>query len=288
MSKGQAGLLVGVAYLAAAFAALVAGYLVRTHHPLLVAAVADLAATVVVFGFSARHRNSSVYDPYWSLAPLPIGLYFGLEAAFSPRLLIALVLVTVWSVRLTYNWWRRWKGMEDEDWRYVDIAKKTGRLYWPVSFLGIHLFPTILVYLGCLPLWAAANAGASLGPLDLLAFLVTIGAILIEAVADRQLRAHVCSEQRDQILDRGLWRYSRHPNYLGELMLWWGLFLFALAAGEGGWWIWLGPLAMTGLFLLVSIPMVEKRSLARRPAYRAYAERTPVLVPLLGRRRPRR
>jgi steroid 5-alpha reductase family enzyme len=267
------------AYALAFVAAFAVGWPIRQLHPFAVAGAADLAATIVVFLFSRIHRNSSVYDPYWSVAPLPLGIYFAARAGVvTPRTAIALVLLAVWGVRLTYNWWRRWDGLEHEDWRYVDLERKSGRFYWPVSFLGIHLFPTVLVFAGCLPLWAIATSRAPLGIADLFAVLFTTGAIAIEAIADRQLHRHATSEHRSDILASGLWKLSRHPNYLGEISLWWGILFLALSAGSRVLWIAAGAIAMTMLFLFISIPMVEKRCLERRPDYRAYAEKTSKLI----------
>lgn len=276
----RAGLRVLLAYVAAAVGAVVAGYLARDLHPWAVVAIADGVATVIVFAFSVAHDNSSFYDAYWSVAPPLIAAYFAYDATASPRFVLAVVLVTIWAARLTFNWWRRWDGLAHEDWRYVDLRAQTGRAYWLVSLLGLHGFPTVLVYFGCLPLWVVANGDAPLGPIDVAAVVVTGGAILIEAIADQQLRAHVLGGEADRILDRGLWRWSRHPNYFGELMFWWGIALFGFAAGSHAWFVYAGALGMTGLFVFVSVPMVEKRARERRgAAFAAYAARTSRLVP---------
>ncbi|MEQ8279910.1 MAG: DUF1295 domain-containing protein [Deltaproteobacteria bacterium] len=287
MTKNAGGLRVLIAYVAAIVAAVVAGWLARAMHPWWIVAIADVAGTAVIFGFSRAYDNSSFYDAYWSVAPPLIGAYFVWEAGASPRLLLALVLVTAWAVRLTFNWWRRWDGLTHEDWRYVDLRDQTGRMYWAVSWLGLHLFPTVLVYLGCLPLWAAAESEVVLGVVDAVAVVVMGGAITIEAIADRQLFAHV-AEGGGGVLDRGLWRWSRHPNYFGELALWWGVALFGVASGSREWFVFAGAVAMTGLFVFISIPMVERRSLARRgDAFRAYSARTSMLIPWPPKERDR-
>ncbi len=274
------GARVVLAYVAAALAAFVAGWFARALHPWWTVAIADGVATVVVFAFSRAHDNSSFYDAYWSVAPPLIGAYFGYVEGAPPRLLVAMVLVSVWAARLTYNWWRRWDGLTHEDWRYVDLRGQTGRLYWVVSLLGLHGFPTVLVYLGCLPLWAVARSDAPLGLLDAVAVVITAGAIAIEAIADQQLSDHVASGRADRILDDGLWGWSRHPNYFGELAFWWGIAAFAVAAGALEWSTFAGAVAMTGLFFGVSVPMVEKRSRARRgDAFRDYCARTSLLIP---------
>jgi steroid 5-alpha reductase family enzyme len=290
---------------AAAFAWIVVGYLAATAAALLVArampgarpwvtvAVADTVATVVVFAFSRAFDNSSFYDPYWSLAPMVIAPALALRAAAPgvplARQVLVTALVLAWGARLTYNWARGWGGFAHEDWRYVDLRKTTGRAYWPVSLFGLHLMPTVSVFLGCLSLFPALCTGTRpLGPLDALAALVTGGAVALEAAADEQLRAfRRTNTVPGRILDTGLWSLCRHPNYLGEVSFWWGLFLFALAADPGAWWAVVGPLWINALFVFVSIPMIDKRSRARRPAYAAHIARVPALFPRLFPRRGR-
>jgi steroid 5-alpha reductase family enzyme len=262
-------------------------------HPLWAAAIADAGATVVVFGWSLAHDNSSMYDPYWSVAPLVLAPWLVLlpeaAGAVGCRQALVLVLVYAWGLRLTFNWARGWHGMRHEDWRYVDLRRSTGRLYWPVSLLGLHLMPTVMVFLGCLPLWPALVVGtAPLCWLDGVATLVCVGAVACEAVADRQLHEFRRSGPPvGAILDRGLWGWSRHPNYFGEITLWWGLFLFGLAAAPGAWWPVVGPLAITLLFVLASIPLIERRMHARRSGWAEHCRRVSALVPWPPRRTAR-
>lgn len=279
-------LLVAAAYVMALSAALGVGFLLRDLPPLAVVAAADLAGTVVVFAWSVGCNNTSMYDPYWSVAPIPIALYL-LHAAATPeailgRQAVVVALVLTWGVRLTFNWLRRWQGLRDEDWRYVDVRTKTGRLYWPASFLGLHFMPTVAVYLGCLALYPALATGARpLGVLDVAAFAVTAAAILIETVADRQLHRFLASKPAPTaVLGSGLWAVSRHPNYFGEVLFWWGLFLFALASGPAeAWWTVIGPVAITGLFVFISVPLIDRRMLRRRPGYADRMQRVSSLVP---------
>lgn len=277
-----------IAYGVALLAGIVAGAAVGWQHPLAVAFTADVAATLVVFAFSVGFDNSSVYDPYWSVAPPIIGAYFWLvadPAASGLRQLVVFVLVACWAARLTWNWARGWRGLGHEDWRYVDLRGSTGRAYWLVSLFGLHLMPTVQVFLGCLALWPALATGTRpFGVLDLLAAAVTAGAIWIEARADRELLAfRRASPPPDAILATGVWAWSRHPNYFGEITFWWGLWLFALAADPGAWWTVIGPLSITVMFRLASLPLIETRMRARRPGFAAHQQRVPMLIP----RRPR-
>ncbi len=281
---------VTLAYLVAGGAAIGAGWLVRGSHPLWVAGLADIVGTVVIFIFARVFDNSSFYDPYWSVAPMGLVVYFALVAGdpVSARAVLIIGLVSAWGLRLTWNWARGWSGLDHEDWRYRDIRGWSGRWYWPASFLTIMLLPTVLVFGGCLALWAALAPGISqapLGVLDGVAGTIVGLAIAIEATADKQLRRFVQSRPGPEaIMDRGLWAYSRHPNYFGEVLFWWGLFGFALAAAPTRWWVVCGPLGITALFLFVSIRLIDTRMLARRPGYAAHRARVSRLVPWPPRR----
>lgn len=274
-----------MAYVAACAAAILSGYLVRHLHPLAIAAIGDVVATMVIFAFSYVYKNSSFYDPYWSLAPIALMAYWAslpeAQEADRTRQIAVAVLVAAWGLRLTYNWFRGWKGLNHEDWRYVDLQKQHGSAYWLVSFSGVHMFPTILVFLGCIPIYFALTSDLRVfGTLDIVAIIITGGAVLIEGTADQQLRRFVLSPPvPGRLLTTGLWKFSRHPNYFGELGLWWGVFVFGLAASPSTEWPIIGPVSMTFLFVLISIPMIEKRHLERKPMYHAYMQRTSFLIP---------
>jgi steroid 5-alpha reductase family enzyme len=275
-----------VAYLAALAAALVAGRLLTGRSPILVAGVGDVVATVVVFAFSVAHDNSSVYDPYWSVAPVPIALYWAAGGAGGARAGAVVLLVLAWGVRLTANQLARWEGPAHEDFRYRALRARAGRAYWPVSLVAIHLLPTGWVFLALLPVYAAVSLpGRPPGPLDALAAVVGTGAIGLEAAADLQLRSFL-RRRRDpaEVLAAGLWARVRHPNYLGEILFWWALWLFGLAAAPRWAWTAVGPLAVTLLFLRVSVPWMDRRMLAGHPSY---AERLRTAGGLLPRWRRR-
>lgn len=253
--------------------------------PLYAALVGDVAATVAVFAVSIAVRNSSVYDPYWSVAPAALAAYWladpATELGDPGRQVLVVALLWMWGVRLTWNWARGWTGLGHEDWRYVELKAKHGRLYWIVSFFGIHLFPTVLVALGCLSVWVALEGSAGLDPAAYVGFAIALGATALEAVADEQLRAwRARPDGATRPIDTGLWRYSRHPNYFGECAFWWGLAVMALGAQPTAWWVLAGPVAITLLFVFVSIPMMEARLVARRPAYAERQRTTSAFVPL--------
>jgi len=255
--------------------------------PLATLVVADLAATLVVFAFGVRWNNASVFDPFWSVAPPLMALYWiGVgDGAVALRPVVVTALVFAWAIRLTYNWAVGWSGLDHEDWRYLDLYAKAPLPKWLVSLVGIHLFPTAVVLLGSLALIPAlARGGNAFGWLDCVALVVTGGAILLETTADEQMRRFARTKQPGDLMCEGLWARSRHPNYCGELLFWWGLFLFGLAADGSYWWTILGPLAMTAMFQFASVPMLDERSLARRAAYAEYMRHVNALVPSLRKR----
>lgn len=289
-SLGRDVALCALAYGVAALVALAVGYAVSEQHPLFVVAIADGAATLVIFAFSTAFHNSSFYDPYWSVAPVVIAVYLaavptavGVDIV---RQLLAVSLMIWWSVRLTYNWLRRWDGLEHEDWRYTDFRNQYGSRYWLIDLSGIHVFPTVMVFLGCLPLYPVLSSGTRVfNALDILAAAVTAAAITIETIADQQLwRFLDAAHEPGAILSSGLWAYSRHPNYFGEILFWWGLFLFGLAADPSYWWTVVGAVAMVLMFVFASVPMIDRRSLARRPGYAEHMAKVSAIVPWLPRR----
>ena len=281
-------LLVALAYILAFFAAIMTGNSFRHLHPVYIILAADVAGTLVIYLFGRVFRNASFYDPYWSVAPPIIALFlvYGFSSgAVGLRQTIAVTLVFVWALRLTTNWVRGWRGIKHEDWRYVDFRNKSGSWFWLVDLIGIEMMPTIFVFLGCLSLYPALAAGNQrFGILDILAIVITAGAILLEFVSDEQLKSFVKQDPpKGSIMSSGLWAYSRHPNYLGEVSFWWGLFFFGLAANDGYWLTIIGPVTITILFTTISIPMMEKRLLSSRPGYTAHQKRVPPLLPWFPR-----
>ncbi|KAG8463310.1 hypothetical protein KFE25_004821 [Diacronema lutheri] len=281
----------------------------RGGHPVAVALAADGFATLVVFAFSLEHGNTSLYDPYWHLAP-PVILAYWLYARVSvgpmrasawARCVAMSAVLGCWCLRLTYNWLRGWRGLEHEDWRYVKLRRAVRARGWPdaaywfgLSLVGYHLVPTAVVFFAMLPM-AVAVAGCSAPPaaggaLDALALVVGLGSVAVQAIADEQLRAYrraraaSPNDARFQsgVIDTGLWRYSRHPNYAGEIGHWSSFVLFALGAGAGrecalalaGW------LPMVALFAFVSVPLMEAEQAAAKPAYRSYQREVSMLLPL--------
>ena len=246
--------------------------------------IADLIATVAIFIASRIHRSSSFYDPYWSVIPPLLVLAWWIEVGTpltdGRGLLLAFVML-VWAIRLTGNWVYAFPGLPHEDWRYPLLREQAGRAELLVDFFAIHAIPTLQVFLGTVPAYVVlTRTGRPLGWLDAVAVLVGLGAVALSFFADLQMYRFARVRQPGQAMDQGLWAWSRHPNYFGELSFWVSMALFGLAAApDTWWWIFAGTLAMYLMFQLASIPMMEKRSLERRPSYQEVIDRVPRLVP---------
>jgi len=283
--RKESFLVVIVAYILAMGLPIIMLPYLNEYHTLVRIGILDFFATVIIFIFSYRLDNSSMYDPYWSVIPIPIVAYFMMESPEGNfiRQLMIVFLVTFWGIRLTFNWVRGWPGLHHQDWRYVDLQKKNGKAYWLVSFTGIHLFPTILVFMGLIPTYFGMKLADPLNFIDYLAFIIAFGAVLIELISDEQLRRFrkEANLQSESIMNRGLWAYSRHPNYFGEVSFWVGLFIFGLNLDMPSYlWVGIGALSMILLFVFISIPMMDQRSLEKRPEYGEYMKRVSSLVPL--------
>ncbi len=277
------------AYLAALAVAVIVFTLLPQWHLAWKILVADLAATLVIFGFSRSSGNSSYYDPYWSVQPMVIaaGLYLLCRAGEQEgiRAEITLGLVFIYGLRLTYNFLRTWPGLSHQDWRYDDLAKQHKKSYWWVSFSGIHMLPTILVYAGCVGMIAIfTDPIKGLGWIDLAGiFLMAVG-ITLEHIADQQLYDfRQAGTSGKALLDKGVWAYMRHPNYLGEILVWWGLYLLAIGANPSYWWTIVGPISIHLLFVFISIPMKDTRMLQSRPSYAKRMMDVPALWPKIQR-----
>lgn len=250
--------------------------------------IADLLATLVVFVFSRVYRNSSFYDAYWSVIPPLLFGYWWWQGPLGPDSLrgwLMAVVIGYWAVRLTGNWVYGFPGLHHEDWRYPLLREGAGRFEFLADLFGIHLFPTLQVFAGMLPVYVAMTTpGAGVTWLVWLAFAVGMASVTLELAADTQMHRFVARSRRagdsGAVMDQGLWAWSRHPNYLGEIGFWFALALFGLAASPGDWWwLFVGVAVMVAMFLGASIPMMEKRSLERRPQYQVVIDKVPRLLP---------
>ena len=244
---------------------------------------AHSVATFGIYITSLIFKNSSMYDPFWSVAPIPIVLYLGY---FSNNLQldqlgVSLVVFVVlfWAIRLTHNWTMAWDGLNEEDFRYIDLKK--GNLYKKelVNFFGIHYIPTLQVNVSLLPLYFVFTNDVIYYNWIFIGSLISFLAVILQIISDKQMRDFKRDIlNKNKIMNLGLWKYSRHPNYLGEVMFWIGLYLMALSVDNLPYWLILAPLSMIILFIFISCPMMDERSLKKRPGYKEYMDKTSQLL----------
>jgi len=234
---------------------------------------------VVAWVYSVARKNAGIVDSLWSLMILSSLAVYLLAAGMSgARGALVLAMVGIWALRLSLHITVRNHG-QPEDRRYQAIRANNEPNFWFKSLYIVFGLQAVLAWFIAMPAVAAAASPSPLGWLDLAAVLVWGTGMFFEVVGDWQLMRFLRQRDRDDaVLDRGLWRYSRHPNYFGEALLWWGIYLAAVSAGA--WWTLASPLLMTFLLLRVSgVSLLEKDIAERRPAYRAYVQRTSAFVP---------
>ncbi|NBR27605.1 MAG: DUF1295 domain-containing protein [Betaproteobacteria bacterium] len=238
-----------------------------------------LAASVAAWAVSFVKGDVSIVDSLWSL--LIIGAGLACAAALperGPRAVFVLVLAGLWALRLSAHiTWRNHGAPEDHRYRAIR-ARNQPHFEWKSLYL-VFILQAVLAWIVSMPLAAAISGGAALGWLDLAGAALVLFGVAFESVADWQLARFLLHRNSSgAVMDRGLWRYTRHPNYFGEWCVWWGFFLIACAAG--GWWAVVSPLLMSVLLLKVSgVGLLEKDIGERRPAYREYIAHTNAFFP---------
>ena len=251
-----------------------------------IALAATLLAAFITWAVSLVRRDVSIVDSMWGpMIALAPWAYLAASTETGPRATLVLMLASAWALRLAVHitWRNRGHG---EDRRYQAIRARNEPHFAFKSLYLVFGLQAVLAWVVALPLMAALDSERPLGWLDFLGAGLWLSAIVFEAVADWQLtRFKADPAHRGQIMDRGLWAWSRHPNYFGECLAWWGAWLVAVSAGAA--WTVVSPLLMTVLLLRVSgVVLLERDLLERRPAYRDYVARTSAFVPWPPRRRP--
>jgi steroid 5-alpha reductase family enzyme len=227
-------------------------------------------------------KNVTVVDSLWGLGFIIIvWLTFFLTDGFFGRKLLIALLVTFWGLRLSsYLTWRNWGKAEDP--RYGSWREKSGRHFWIVSLFKVFLLQSVFLWAISLSLQygVASKTPATITWLDLCGVSLWTVGFIFEAVGDWQLAAFKSNPaNKGKVMDRGLWAYTRHPNYFGECLIWWGIFFIALSAPTS-WWTILSPLTITAVLLkMTGIPLTEKTMISHRPGYNEYIQRTNAFIP---------
>jgi steroid 5-alpha reductase family enzyme len=242
-----------------------------------------VSAAVILWLISLRLRDASIVDIFWGpgiAGVVDIAAWLG--HAGGPRTSAVLFLVNLWALRLgAHIWARRSNVLGGEDHRYAAMRSRFGRNWWWISLLQVFLLQAILIWFVPAPLVTSVLFSHRLmGWLDYLGIAMAACGLLFEALADFQLAAFRADpDNKGKVMERGLWRWSRHPNYFGETVLWWGFFLVGFAASHM-WWLILSPLLVTFLLLQVSgVALMEDGIEKRRPGYSAYRHRVSTFIP---------
>jgi len=241
-----------------------------------------VAAMLLLWLVSLAKRDVSIVDAYWGPGFAVIAVVACVLAdGAAPRRILVTALTVAWGLRLGgYLLWRNWR--RPEDFRYAAMRRSWGDRFPLVSLATVFGLQAVLMWIVSLPVQVAASSAgpARLGPLDALGVLVWGTGLAFEAIGDWQLaRFKADPTSAGRVLDRGLWRYTRHPNYFGDACVWWGLFLIACAT-PGGAWTLPAPILMTVFLRRISgVPMLERALLKRRPGYAEYVARTSAFFP---------
>ena len=248
-------------------------------HDYLSILLADIIATIIVWASGVILKTASAYDPYWSLQTLAIYLCLLFKYQnWHVGTILLLVVISLYSFRLTLNFILGFHSLSYVDWRYKMLKQKTGKFYQVVNLLGICMFPTLVVYAASLPAMAYAFVTA-FSMLDVIGLSIIVLGVLLELIADLQMKKFVKQRtDRSQVLDKGLWRYSRHPNYLGEISIWFGVALTLIISHFNYWFFIAGAVVNLLMFLFISIPMEEKHFKDYKPDYEQYKNDTSMLL----------
>ena len=238
-----------------------------------------LGSMTLLWLISLRLKDASIVDPFWgpgfAIASIT---YYLVDGRYPDRGTLVLGLVTLWAARLGYHLYVR-NRREGEDPRYAAMRKARGKQFPLISLFTIFWFQALLLWVISLPILGSIASQAPLGFFDILGMVVFLIGLTIESIADNQLSLfRAVPANKGHVLDTGLWRYSRHPNYFGEAVLWWGLYLIAVSAAA--YWAIVGPILITFLLLRFSgVPMLEEGLSASRPGYSEYIKRTSSFLP---------
>lgn len=249
--------------------------------------MADLGATLFIWLASLLLHNASVYDPYWSVQPLVILLLTMVQVRkYDIGSILLVGVVSFWSWRLTGNWAVTFPGLHQQDWRYDQLQEKSGRFFPLVNLVGIQVMPTLIVFACLLPGFYYLMLGGGLNAWTVVGLVVSLGGTVLELTADAQMLVFRKNNvDPSRLMRSGLWRHSRHPNYFGEIMMWWGVYVVLLSVQPQLWLTGIGALVNTCLFLFISVPLAEKRLAGYKERFAQYRKETRMFLPIPKRAR---
>ncbi len=245
---------------------------------------ADIAGTLFVWLMSIILNNSSVYDPYWSVAPIVLLLLGELHLGIlNTGVFLMTGIILIWGIRLTAHWSTTFKSLQIQDWRYAQLRQVHPRLWPLINLFGIHLFPTLVVFFVLVPVFEFVLNFTFVNFGIVISMLISLFAVFLQHKSDTHMRLFRRDPANSGRVNRtGIWKYSRHPNYLGEILMWWGVYLMMFFSAPSLWLYIIGPLINTLMFVFISIPLMESRQIDNKPEYKDYKDRTGMLLPRLS------
>lgn len=240
-----------------------------------------IAAMVALWLLSLPLRNASFVDPFWGMGFVVLAwIAYAWQTDSAPRSLLLCGLVTLWGLRLSlYLLWRNAGHGEDD--RYAAMRRYHGQRFWWVSFFTVFFLQAVILWTVALPILMTGSSPAQSvwNAWDVCGVMLWCIGIFFETVSDWQLaRFKANPDNRSKVLNRGLWRYTRHPNYFGDFCVWWGFYCIAVAGGA--WWTLFSPLIMSVLLMRISgVTLLESTIQDRRPEYAEYRHNTNAFFP---------
>ena len=253
------------------------------YRQLVIIFICDVISTIVIWFIGVLINTASIYDPYWSVqTPIIIICLLIKYQNLNVGNLIYLELILFWGIRLTYNYTKTFHDISYIDWRYKQIKEKTGKLYQVVNLLGICLVPTIIVYAASIPSFLFVIDNLKFEYIQIIGYTVILISVFIEMKADIDLHEFKkIRNDRNEIIRIGLWKYSRHPNYFGEICFWYGVaMVYVFCDFTKNWYYIFGAVLDNALFLGISIPLAEKNLKTYKEGYDEYKKNTSMLIPI--------
>ncbi len=254
--------------------------------PLLINWLATLGvvqvAMILLWLRSLPIKDASIVDSFWGpgYAIVAAACLLFPWTSSSATLVLLVSMTGIWGLRLGWHIWTRNHG-NGEDFRYREWREEEGARFWWTSLFKVFLFQGLLISVISLPVQIVASGGRPLDPAAITGLVVWAIGLAFEAIGDWQLRQFKADpDNAGKVMDKGLWRYTRHPNYFGDSLVWWGISIVAMGSDLGAWGL-LSPILMTVFLTRISgVPMLEKNMIKNKPGYQEYVERTSAFVPL--------
>ena len=244
--------------------------------------ISNVISTIVIWIIGIFFKSASIYDPYWSIQTPVIYLCLLIKYQnFNLGNILFFLAILFWAIRLTYNFIKGFNDISYIDWRYKKIKETTKRYYQIVSLLGIHLVPTLVVFFASIPSFYYVIFNNNFSFINLIGIAIMILGTLLELISDKNMHEFkkIIKSNKD-IINIGLWKYSRHPNYLGEILFWYGVALTYILSNMYHYYVILGAILNTLLFLFISIPLAENNLRTYKENYNEYKQNTRMLLPI--------